>query len=105
MPELKPCPFCGSEAMTSWNNKFGWQAFCENDSCFMSQIIATTFETEEQAIQSWNDRTRYDKQESVIRCKDCKHGVDTIINGEYLFKTCGGIDHKPDWFCAHGERR
>lgn len=56
MPELKPCPFCGSEALISWNNKFGWQAFCENDSCFMSQIISTTFETEEQAIHSWNNR-------------------------------------------------
>ena len=39
----------------------------------------------------------------VIHCKDCKHGVDTIINGEYLFKTCGGVDHKPDWFCADAE--
>lgn len=49
---------------------------------------------------------REQKQEpAIVRCKDCKHGADTIINGEYLFKTCGGVDHKPDWFCADGERR
>ena len=45
------------------------------------------------------------EQSKIIRCKDCKHGADTVINGEYLFKTCGGVDHEPDWFCANGERR
>ena len=45
------------------------------------------------------------EQPEIIRCKDCKHGADTIINGEYLFKTCRGVNHEPDWFCADGERR
>ena len=45
------------------------------------------------------------EQPEIIRCKDCKHGADTVINGEYLFKTCGGVNHEPDWFCADGKRR
>jgi hypothetical protein len=43
--------------------------------------------------------------EAVIRCKDCKHGAPTIINGAWLSVTCGDVDHRPDWFCADGERR
>lgn len=101
MAELKPCPFCGSEALISWNTKFGWQAFCENDLCFMSQIISTTFETEEQAIYSWNDRTQYEEQKPIIRCKDCKYWHDPIncqMDSEGM-KTSG------DWFCADAKRR
>lgn len=96
MTELKPCPFCGSEAMTSWNDKFGWQAFCENDLCFMSQIIATTFETEEQAIQSWNNRTQYDKQESVkkvvriqnIQTNTYDWGEETEVRADFFCPDC-----------------
>ena len=42
--------------------------------------------------------------EELVRCKDCKHGAPTIINGVWLSVTCGNVDHKPDWFCADGER-
>ena len=56
----------------------------------------------EQAVKSTNKKA---DMVEVVRCKDCMHGADTIINGKYLFKTCGGVDHKPDWFCADGERR
>lgn len=38
----------------------------------------------------------------VVRCKDCRHGAPTIINGTYLSVTCGDVDHRPDWFCADG---
>ena len=39
----------------------------------------------------------------VVRCKDCKCGAPTIINGIYLSVTCGGLDRRPDWFCGDGE--
>ena len=42
--------------------------------------------------------------QDLVRCKDCKHGAPTIINGVYLSVTCGDVDHRPDWFCADGER-
>ena len=43
-------------------------------------------------------------QPEVVRCKDCKHGAPTIINGVWLSVTCGDVDHRPEWFCADGER-
>lgn len=41
----------------------------------------------------------------VVRCKDCKHGAPTIINGVWLSVTCGDVDRRPEWFCADGKRR
>ena len=56
--KLKPCPFCGSEADAFHNTKFGWQVSCENDDCFMNQIIVHDFFSfEEEAIRAWNRRT------------------------------------------------
>ena len=49
------------------------------------------------------------KQPEVVRSKDCKHGqYEEWDNGECVDKTvyCDGYGiHKPDWFCADGERR
>jgi hypothetical protein len=45
------------------------------------------------------------EQEAVVRCKDCKYGEPWgVLIG------CGtskgfGITHKPDWYCADGERK
>ena len=50
-----------------------------------------------------------DKMQELVRCKDCKHGqYEVWDNGECVDKTvyCDGYGiHKPDWFCADGERR
>ncbi|MCR4622645.1 MAG: hypothetical protein K5663_11250 [Clostridiales bacterium] len=47
--------------------------------------------------------------EPVVRCKDCKYGqYEEWDNGECVDKTvyCDGYGiHKPDWYCADGERR
>lgn len=56
------------------------------------------------------DRNQYqkgykDRDDQIVRCEDCKHGAPTIINGVWLSVTCGGVDHKPEWFCADGDRR
>ena len=56
MDKLKPCPFCGHEAMISYNSNYDFQAYCTNDACFMSQIIMEDMETEEQARAAWNKR-------------------------------------------------
>ena len=44
------------------------------------------------------------EQPELVRCKDCKYGAPTIINGVWLSVTCGGLDHRPDWFRADGKR-
>lgn len=50
-----------------------------------------------------------DMMQELVRCKDCKHGqYEEWDNGECVDKTvyCDGYGiHKPDWFCADGERR
>lgn len=45
------------------------------------------------------------EQPEIIRCKDCRYGEPTIINGVWLLVTCDGVDHRPEWFCADGKRR
>lgn len=46
-----------------------------------------------------------EQEPEIVRCKDCKHGeIDTAINGVLLSITCGGVRHRPEWFCADGER-
>ena len=54
MSELKPCPFCGSEAkMYIFNNGLDWQVECLNDDCACG---TTTWESKERAIEIWNTR-------------------------------------------------
>ena len=48
-----------------------------------------------------------DRQE-IVRCKDCKHGEPCNDGEIYCEKDIGTIVtavHKPDWFCADGERK
>ena len=43
------------------------------------------------------------KEQEIVRCKDCKHiWWFSEKNGDAV---CGNGRHKPDWFCADGERR
>lgn len=57
MAELKPCPFCGSEADTAYNTRFNYQVFCTNDECFMSTITMYEMATEAEAVTAWNRRS------------------------------------------------
>lgn len=57
MEELKPCPFCGSYAIASYNSYYEHQVYCSNEKCFMSRIIQTDgFTTEKEAAEAWNRR-------------------------------------------------
>lgn len=63
MPNLKPCPFCGSTAQIVYippfvHPKYGrkgierWQAACK--SC---GVVSAGFLSEEAAVKAWNRRT------------------------------------------------
>ena len=54
--ELKPCPFCGSEAATTYSAIFGFLVYCTNDDCFMSEATMSDKATEQDAIEAWNRR-------------------------------------------------
>ena len=48
------------------------------------------------------------RQPEVIRCKDCKYGIvetDTQCFCEARVEENGLAYHKPNWYCADGERR
>ena len=57
MEELKPCPFCGSEAFF-WNLGYehGEKISCENDCVTMPPRHDVWFTNREEAIKAWNTR-------------------------------------------------
>lgn len=55
--ELKPCPFCGSEAVKTYNTQFGYQVYCENTDCILNELVMRGKETERESIEAWNNRT------------------------------------------------
>jgi Lar family restriction alleviation protein len=52
--ELKPCPFCGSKAISGATLDNSWYAMCESDSCW---AMTGYLETEAEAIAAWNRRS------------------------------------------------
>jgi len=59
-PELKPCPFCGSdnivvEKETEWCSGDSWAIGCDGNNCMM-EVFAHHFESEKLAIEIWNTR-------------------------------------------------
>ena len=55
MTELKPCPFCGGEAIVNQFGEFtAFRVSCKNAHwCGVTQYW---FDTEEEAIEAWNRR-------------------------------------------------
>jgi hypothetical protein len=52
--------------------------------------------------KGFKDRTKYVE---VVRCKDCKYFVDTLLSG-YGCSGFGGMTRAcPNGFCSHGERK
>lgn len=43
------------------------------------------------------------EQETVVRCKDCRQGVERY-KGDAMLCNATGRYHGLDWFCADGER-
>lgn len=44
------------------------------------------------------------EQEAVVRCKDCKYVECEGVEG-FLVCDLSGFSHRPEFFCADGERR
>lgn len=58
---LKPCPFCGSEAVTVEEYRPGgmvWQVGCSNRFCYAYYNKSYLYETRRAATASWNRRAR-----------------------------------------------
>ena len=80
--DLKPCPFCGGEAIAEGRKIIGnyksdreysfvnWIVRCTNRKCFMSGLRMNAFWgeflTEEEAIEAWNRRAGEEKQHETL---------------------------------------
>lgn len=52
MEKLKPCPFCGSEAVETYNTEYGMQIYCSNDECILNELLVFNMST-----KKWNTRS------------------------------------------------
>ena len=53
--ELKPCQFCGGEAVMTYSIK-GFQIFCDNENCILNTLEMYDKITEDEAVEAWNRR-------------------------------------------------
>lgn len=65
---------------------------------FMDENGEEHFDSEDEVVQE------------LVRCKDCKYGITYGITDGFVFCSKpyterGSAMHRPDWFCADGERR
>ena len=94
MSDLKPCPFCGSEATHDTNGSEIW-VICKKCG---TRCLSTCFSGKKgvQIVnERWNKRVP-SAQTEIIRCEDCMH------NGS--FDTDCPIDWNGKEFCNFAER-
>ena len=54
--ELKPCPFCGEDAIKTYNTVYGFQVYCSNVECILNDLLMVGMDTEEDSFNAWNQR-------------------------------------------------
>ena len=109
--KILPCPFCGEKAKTfhipendkeemknhpkwKWKHPGMWVIGCDTEMC-MGNIghFAMIFETEEDAIKTWN--TRKPMEKVVDRLKDVaieRYGYDSGMGGERVVNLDDAIE-------------
>lgn len=75
-PDLKPCPFCGGEAVydfhakgmpEAWENDCDHWVYCDAEDCFANVGLC---ESKSEAIAAWNTRAPMDGADpAAIRCE------------------------------------
>lgn len=70
MAELKPCPFCGGEALLKGDIRYprpaceatpAFEVICENIDCIIYNADDVYFLRPEDAVEAWNRRVKNDK--------------------------------------------
>ena len=107
--ELKPCPFCGGEAVLTQEDCYGyyhddWLVFCED--CDLYLGFARQY-AKEQAIAAWNRRANLGscENELIVRCENCKHY--NRIGCSDGFGWCERMDRgvSDDFYCSLAEMK
>lgn len=96
MEELKPCPFCGSEAHIQTFH-FRYRVGCGTTGCIAGRFNRA-FDTPEEAAAAWNRRAERTCQMSVAdngayRCSECGHLQDDTYRSDKGWY--------PPEYCAH----
>lgn len=106
--EIKPCPFCGNEALSvlEWNNK----SFVRCGKCY---AYGPNGENEEKAIQLWNAAPRKEDEHMGGSCLNCKFcpcenktpGTLWCSNWEEkedtkMEQNCGSCKYNLDGYCG-----
>lgn len=74
-------------------------------------MIPKEFETISEYVckqTRWTDESiRHDRVEDIVRCKDCKHNYNTVINHGKMHPRCDFTDRAltENDFCSRGERQ
>lgn len=81
----------------------------ENEICKAVQNVGVNVDKEELLKALQYDRGQYqkgyrDRDDEIVRCKDCKYGARLERTGMTPLVTCKGEDHELCWFCADGEK-
>ena len=94
--ELKPCPFCGSEAKVQKDIRWphysrygvnGYEIVCTNFDCIIYHADNQWYLTEEDAIDAWNSRYEktcemYRDESGTWHCTSCENGGDNITGSD-----------------------
>ena len=111
--ELKPCPFCGGEAMPVKQIEGRYAIARYSVSCNGCGLVAFYEATEAEAIAAWNTRTATTDAEFAravhdgnlwrrvnghIRCRNCGLNIESVIAldgcNEHAIKHCPNCGHK-----------
>ena len=100
MEELKPCPFCGGEAILLEDWKDGnFIVGCANNDCIARLSGIPSFDNAEQAVKAWNTRAErtckkrnHDTDNYYMRCCSC-----SLCNSGWF----EDIYDKPFSYCPH----
>ena len=100
MEELKPCPFCGGEAILLEDWKDGnFIVGCANNDCIARPSGIPSFDNAEQAVKAWNTRAErtckkrnHDTDNYYMRCCSC-----SLCNSGWF----EDIYDKPFSYCPH----
>jgi hypothetical protein len=72
---IKPCPFCGSPAeiveeeveLTCKTSVTYYDIWCTNKECYLSEGAGWSFNTQEEAINKWNERKNENDNDTSIK--------------------------------------
>ena len=60
--ELKPCPFCGGEAIITYSKIGFHQVYCSNEDCIANELKMYNSNTEDEAVKIWNRIAEKEKE-------------------------------------------